>query len=89
MTRVRVEVAQATVDGASVVSLDLANGATVADALAASALGDEPHVAVAVFGQVVGETRPLADGDRVELLSALLTEPRQARQARARRRPKA
>lgn len=58
-------------------------GATVADALAAAAFDGEPHAAVAVFGETVDADRPLADGDRVELLRPLLLDPKEARRRRA------
>lgn len=40
-------------------------------------------LALAVFGRPAGPETPLRDGDRVELLRALLMDPRQAREARA------
>lgn len=63
--------------------LDLPAGATVADALAAAAFDGEPPAAVAVFGETVDADRPLADGDRVELLRPLLLDPKEARRRRA------
>ena len=44
---------------------------------------DESSVkAVSVFGEVVDRNRLLAEGDRVELLRALIREPMQARRDR-------
>lgn len=63
--------------------VELPVGATVADALAAAAFDGEPHAAVAVFGETVDADRPLADGDRVELLRSLLLDPKEARRRRA------
>lgn len=63
--------------------LDLPAGATVADALAAAAFDGDPPAAVAVFGEAVDADRPLADGDRIELLRPLLLDPKEARRRRA------
>lgn len=63
--------------------LALPVGATVAQALAAAGFDGEPPAAVAVFGETVAADRPLADGDRVELLRPLLLDPKEARRRRA------
>ncbi len=74
------------------VALSLADGATVADALAAVA-GIAPFdtlelgsVAVGVFGDRVTRQRKLESGDRVELYRPLQIDPREARRRRARQR---
>jgi putative ubiquitin-RnfH superfamily antitoxin RatB of RatAB toxin-antitoxin module len=66
------------------VMLELAEGATVADALARSGLqpGSEV-VAHALHGVRVEATQPLRDGDRVELLRPLQADPKEARRRRA------
>ena len=79
----RIEVARATAVGAESLTLDVPGGATVADALAASPFADAPFAALAIHGEVVTPTRPLRDGDRVELLSSLLEDPKTARRNRA------
>ena len=79
----QVEVARATAAGADSVALDLGEGATTADALAASPFADAPFAAVAIHGEVVTIEQPLRDGDRVELLSSLLEDPKTARRNRA------
>lgn len=62
------------------VSLELPDGSTVADALAAARLDPTP---VAVFGVRAELHSTLADGDRVEVLRPLLADPKQARRRRA------
>lgn len=65
-------------------ALELPEGATVADALAATALlGQEAPAAVAIHGETVAMDQPLRDGDRVELLRPLLLDPKEARRRRA------
>ena len=60
--------------------LELADGATVADAVEACGV-DAP---VAVFGENVRLSRRLEDGDRIEVLRPLLADPKDARRRRAR-----
>lgn len=75
-----VEVAWVGPDFSALVALDLADGATVADAVAASGLlariakpGTE--LAYAVFGRSAAPSRPLAEGDRVEMTRPLVVDP--------------
>lgn len=79
----KVEVALAQADGCRLEAVELAVGATVADALAASSFGGEGFAAVAVFGELVRRDRTLRDGERVDLLPALVVEPAAARRQRA------
>jgi putative ubiquitin-RnfH superfamily antitoxin RatB of RatAB toxin-antitoxin module len=88
----RVAVAWASPVAQDVVELDLADGATVADALAAcdalARAGVEAAAAgYAIFGQRAHPTTPLADGDRVEVTRPLVADPKLARRDRARSRP--
>lgn len=88
----RVAVAWASPAAQDVVELDLPEGATVADAVAAcdalARAGIEPSAAgFAIFGQRAHATTPLADGDRVEVTRPLVADPKLARRDRARRRP--
>lgn len=67
--------------------LALPDGATVADAVAAAGWGGDPEVAAyAVHGQRVDGDMLLRPGDRVELLRALVADPKDARRRRARTR---
>lgn len=75
--------ARATAVGAESLALDISDGATVADALAASPFVGASFAALAIHGEVVTPSRPLRDGDRVELLSFLLEDPKTARRTRA------
>lgn len=65
--------------------LDLPEGSTVAQAVAAAALpGSAQAEGHAVHGIVVDAGQRLVEGDRVELLRPLLIDPKQARRRRAR-----
>ena len=63
--------------------LQLQEGATVADALAACSLPLEGVQGHAVFGELVAATQELRDGDRLELLAPLSIDPKEARRRRA------
>lgn len=66
--------------------LELPAGAVVADAVAAAGLDPEGQSrACAVHGVLVRPDQVLVDGDRVELLRALLIDPKEARRRRAQR----
>lgn len=68
--------------------VDLADDATVADALQAAGWSlDEEFTGLAVFGVAANARTPLRAGDRVELLRALQVDPKQARRLRAERQP--
>lgn len=79
----RVEVIRAWPHRFDSVVLELADGATVADALAASGFGDGAH-AVAIHGVNATPGTVLDEGDRVEVLRPLLIDPKDARRRRAR-----
>jgi len=65
------------------VMLELPAGARVADAVRLSGL-DAPELAgTAVHGERVTPEHVLHDGDRLELLRALVIDPKQARRRRA------
>lgn len=82
---IEVEVVLAWPDHADSRRLCLAQGATVADAVAAAAIeGSALCPAVAVHGVLAQPAQILRDGDRVELLRALLADPKDNRRRRAR-----
>jgi putative ubiquitin-RnfH superfamily antitoxin RatB of RatAB toxin-antitoxin module len=81
----RVEVVRAWPRRHALVALELAAGATVADALRACGLPMEGVAAQAIFGERVPAARQLQDGDRVELLEPLRLDPKEARRRRAKR----
>ena len=89
---IRVCVAYAAPGVEALVDLRLPAGATVADAVAHSALVgrhglDPAAIAFAIFGQRAAADTPLADGDRIELTRPLPADPKHARRERARARP--
>ena len=86
---IRVDVVQALPQRCARVTLDLAPGATVRDALreaagqglAAAASVEEGRVGI--HGHVVALERTLESGDRIELYRPLLCDPKQTRRQRA------
>jgi putative ubiquitin-RnfH superfamily antitoxin RatB of RatAB toxin-antitoxin module len=87
---VRVQVVYALPERCWTFVVDLGEGACVADALAAADLpANLPGVEVdparlGVFGRTATPDTRLHDGDRVEILRPLVTDPKQARRQRAR-----
>ena len=79
----RVEVVLVDGRGAHWQTLELAANATVADAVAASRFRGQRPAAVGVYGKVVPMEQPLHEGDRIDLLSELVTDPKEARRQRA------
>jgi putative ubiquitin-RnfH superfamily antitoxin RatB of RatAB toxin-antitoxin module len=71
------------------VSVQLPVGATVADAITASALEQKVEglrvdpAAVGIHGRKAGMDQVLQDGDRVEIYRPLLADPKEVRRARA------
>lgn len=65
-------------------TMELPEGATATQACALSGLAEGyPLAGFAVFGRRVGEDAVLHDGDRLELLRALVIDPKEARRRRA------
>lgn len=84
----RVHVAYAAPGRELVVALDVAEGATVADALRIADVAQRidmipDDAGLAIFGQRVDGSTPLRDGDRVEITRPLVCDPKVARRARA------
>ncbi len=85
----QVEIVYALPNQQAVVVLELCDGATVADALAA--VVDRPPfcdldlavVPVGIYGELVARGTPLNPGDRVEIYRPLILNPMQARRRRA------
>lgn len=68
------------------VAVDVADGASVVDALEAAGWRlDAEFTGLAVFGQAATAETPLHAGDRIELLRRLQLDPKQARRLRAAR----
>jgi uncharacterized protein len=81
--KIRVEVIQAWPRKHEAAYVDLTEGATVSEAIAAAGLSQDGHVGIAVYGETAAGDQPLRDGDRVELLRALTIDPKEARRRRA------
>ena len=64
--------------------LALAEGATVAHALAVTRLPRDGLAGFAIHGERVEHDAPLHEGDRLELLGPLLADPKDSRRRRAR-----
>ena len=85
----RVSVAFALPDRQEVVELELAEGATVADALAAARVAErmpgdaEGGFAVGVWSRQRDPATKLRDGDRVEVYRPLQADPKASRRRRA------
>jgi putative ubiquitin-RnfH superfamily antitoxin RatB of RatAB toxin-antitoxin module len=87
---ISVEVAYAEPDRQFLRRVDLAVGATVAEAIAASAVENEFAIdagalGVGIWSKPVARDATLKDGDRVELYRLLKADPKEARRQRARR----
>lgn len=80
----KVEVIQAWPGRFEAATVELPEGACVADAITAAALPESEAIAGhAVFGMAATPRTSLRDGDRVELLRPLLLDPKEARRRRA------
>lgn len=80
----KIEVIQAWPGRFETATVELPEGASVADAVAAAKLpAVEATAGYAVFGVLADATTTLRDGDRVELLRALQLDPKEARRRRA------
>ena len=88
---IAVTVVWATPAAQDLVSLALPDGATVAEAVARSALAETHRIDLAatrfgIRGRLVPASTVLADGDRVDICRPLIADPKDARRARAARR---
>ena len=87
--RIRVEVAYALPEQQQVLSVDLPPGATVADALEASGIGerfpelDVENAKVGIFGKLTRRDTVLKSRDRVEIYRPLIADPKEVRRKRA------
>lgn len=78
----RIEVIRAWPRRHESVPLELPAGACVADAVRMAGWDIEGY-GIAIFGERADLSRPLQDGDRVEVLRPLTTDPKEARRRRA------
>jgi putative ubiquitin-RnfH superfamily antitoxin RatB of RatAB toxin-antitoxin module len=82
----KVEVVRAWPRGYDSRQVELAEGATVGEAIALSGIDCSGVAGLAVFGERVEQTHRLREGDRVELLGPLQADPKEARRRRAKAR---
>ena len=84
-----VEVVHARPEKQCIRTIQLAEGATLAEAIAASGIHDEFDDLVVdperlgIFGQKASLDQPLRNGDRVEIYRPLIADPKEARRKRA------
>ena len=64
-------------------TIELADGATLGDALVAFAIGEVSAADVGVWGKSVPLDTPLKNGDRIERYRPLIADPKLARHRRA------
>jgi len=85
VVEIQVEVVFAMADKQRLIPLSLARGATVADAIAESAINEQfpgaklDELEAGIWGRPVERDHVLSDGDRVEIYRALEIDPREAR----------
>ena len=88
----KVEVAYATVKAQTLLTVEVAESASVADAVVASGVLERhveiawPDVPLGIFGQRCAADTALRPGDRVEIYRPLVIDPKQARRERAEKR---
>ena len=86
---IRVEVVYATPEQQELVSLEMCDGSTLADAIAESGLAEKfdnfevDPSRVGIFSQKSTLDRILRDGDRVEIYRPLIADPKEVRRQRA------
>jgi putative ubiquitin-RnfH superfamily antitoxin RatB of RatAB toxin-antitoxin module len=88
---IRIEIVYAEQQRSIVKSLEIEQGALIADALRLAALDEDfqgvdlANATVGIYGSVASRDRPLKEGDRVEIYRPLAEEPKLARRRRASR----
>jgi putative ubiquitin-RnfH superfamily antitoxin RatB of RatAB toxin-antitoxin module len=88
---IRIEIVYAEQQRSIDKSLNVEQGALIADALKLAALDEDfqgvdlANATVGIFGSVASRDRPLKEGDRIEIYRPLAEEPKLARRKRASR----
>ena len=87
---INIEVVYASASQQDVVNLKLPNCSSVRDAVFASGLYSAAieDISVGIFGKLRSLYYKLQEGDRVEIYTALLIDPKEARRQRAKRNKK-
>lgn len=87
--KIRIEVAYATPDKQTLLSLEVPSGCTVAEAISLSGIREEfpdmeqdPKM-VGIFSRKVALDYELREGDRVEIYRPLVADPKEMRKQRA------
>ena len=89
-TKIRIEVAYATAEKQTLLSMEVPPGCTVAEAIGLSGIREEfPDMepapeAVGIFSRKVSLDHELREGDRVEIYRPLVADPKEMRKQRAR-----
>lgn len=88
--RIRVEVAYAEPERQWLLRVELAEGASAADAITACGIEREAGIdasamSIGIWSKPVQSSRVLRDGDRVELYRPLKADPKESRRRRAAR----
>ena len=92
MTRLRIQVVYALAHAQDLVSVELEPGASAREAVAASGIAARhPEILggglrLGIWGKAAPLEAPLRDGDRIEILRPLATDPKEQRRRRAQRR---
>jgi putative ubiquitin-RnfH superfamily antitoxin RatB of RatAB toxin-antitoxin module len=87
--KIRIEVVLAMPERQELVSLDVAEGTTIAEAIDISGLPEKFEgfeldlKSVGIFGHKEDPERVLRDGDRVEIYRPLIADPKEVRRQRA------
>ena len=79
----RVTLVSAWADRVDERAIELAQGATLGDALIALGINDSSLADVGIWGKSVPLDTPLKDGDRIEQYRPLIADPKLARHRRA------
>ena len=87
--RLTIEVVYATAERQTLIELEVAEGTTVAQAIALSGIRiahpeiDFPELKTGIFGRLASPDTILREGDRVEIYRPLRTDPKEVRRRRA------
>ncbi|HTD05703.1 RnfH family protein [Undibacterium sp.] len=88
---IKVQVCYSTIQGVTLLDVQLAAGATLSEAVAQSGiLQRHPEIdvtinKVGIYGKLKSADSPLHDGDRVEIYRPLIADPKEARRRRAKK----